>query len=111
MALRKLLLTPGRQLVSLPSVLSALPTTAARAFGDHRSSFEDKEEALEKQFMYNQNKKTMEKFAEQMVEKERMQDAAKQELCDILGQSIPEDVMKKLFAWKDKHSKREFWMK
>lgn len=74
------------------------------AFGDRRSSFEDKEEAFEKQFMYNQNKKTMEKFAEQMVEKERTQDAAKQELCDILGQSIPEDVM-------NKHSKREFWMK
>jgi Sec-independent protein translocase protein TatA len=112
MALRTLLLmTQGRQLVSLPSLLRALPTTAARAFGDHRSSFEDKEEALEKQFMYNQNKKTMEQFAEKVAEKERTQDAAKQELAEILGQSIPEDVMKKLFAWKEKHSKREFWMK
>jgi len=109
MALRKLLLTPGRQMV-LPSLLRALPTTTGRAFGD-RSSFEDKEEALEKQFMYNQNKKTMKQFAEKVAEKERTQDAAKQELCDILGQSIPEDVMQKLFAWKDKHFKREYWMK
>eukprot|EP00624_Nannochloropsis_granulata_P006730 evm.model.NODE_50951_length_58533_cov_30.382143.9 len=110
MALRTLLLTPGRQLV-LPSILCALPTTAARAFGDHRSSFEEKEEALEKQFMYNANKKTMEHFAEKVAEKERTQDVAKQELCEILGQSTPEDVMQKLFAWKDRHTKREFGMK
>lgn len=110
MALRRLLLTPGRQL-AVPSVLCALTTTAARAFGDHRSSFEDKEEALEKQFMYNANKKTMEQFAEKVAEKEKTQDVAKQELCEILGHTVPEDMMQKLLAWKDRHSKHEFWMK
>lgn len=110
MALRNLMLDQGRQLF-LPCMRAAeqVPATT-RAFSD-RSAFQDKEEALEKQYMYSQNKKTMEQFAEKVAEKERTQDAAKQELCEILGQSIPQDVMQKLFAWKDKHAKREFWMK
>lgn len=56
--------------------------------------------------MYQQNKKTMEQFTAKMVARENQQGVAKQELCEILGQTIPEDVMKKLFAWKDKHSNR-----
>jgi hypothetical protein len=80
--------------------------SGSRWLSDHRSTFEDKEEALEKQYMYQQNKKTMEQFTAKMVARENQQGVAKQELCEILGQTIPEDVMKKLFAWKDKHSNR-----
>ncbi len=109
MALRQLLLLgPRRQLLALAlprgPVAPSLATTLVVRM-DHRSAFEDKEEALEKQWMHKNNQEKMEKFAQKVAQAEAGQHAAKQELCDILGaQTSPEEVMRNLFEWKERHA-------
>ena len=101
MALRKVLAMSRRQ--HSTAVLPALAST--RSFA-HKTAFDDKEEALEQQFMYKHNKKQMEDLAHKVHMAEVNQDEAKAELCAILNSNaIPEDVMQKLFAWKDKYNR------